>query len=528
MSDNRKIIKGASLVGAFTALSRVFGLLRDMVIARYFGASPATDAFFVAFRIPNTLRRLFAEGALTISFIPVFQETLVKDGKSEAKKISDITFTFLSLVVVSVVVVSILFAPFIVDLIAPGFKDQKTLDLTVFLTRLIFPYLFFICLVALAMGVLNSLGKFAAPAAAPVLLNIALIISAIMAGPFFEEPIIALAIGVLIGGIGQVALQIPFIKREGYFPRIDFNFSHPALKKILLLIVPALFGVAVYQLNVFITTTVLASYLPTGSISFLYYADRFFQLPLGIFVISMATAILPTMSEQAASDRLDDMRKSVSFSLKVITFITLPAAAGLYAVSTPVFSLFFQRGEFDYETTLKTADALRYYALGIWAVGGIKIVAPAFYAMKDMKTPVWAALISLVANIVFSIILMGPLLHAGLALATTLSSMINMVILITVIGKRLGKVIDISAIISFVKAMVASLMTWFVADLICSYGNWSVDGIKADKIVILTSAIVGGMTVYTVCSYFFKSEEVDYVIKALKKRRDRRRGASVL
>lgn len=521
-------MKGASLVGGFTAISRVFGLLRDMVIARYFGASPATDAFFVAFRIPNTLRRLFAEGALTISFIPLFKEALVKEGKGEAKKISDITFTFLSLVVVSVVVVSIIFSPLIVSLIAPGFKDEKTLELTVFLTRLIFPYLFFICLVALAMGVLNSLGKFAAPAAAPVVLNITLILSAIVAAPFFEEPVTALAIGVLIGGIGQVALQVPFIRKEGYFPKIDFNFSHPSLKKILILIVPALFGVAVYQLNVFITTTVLASYLPTGSISYLYYADRFFQLPLGIFVISMATAILPTMSEQAASERLDDMRKSISFSLKVITFITLPAAAGLYAVSTPVFSLFFQRGEFDYETTLKTADALRYYAPGIWAVGGIKIVAPAFYAMKDMKTPVWAAFISLIANIVFSLIFMGPLQHGGLALATTLSSMINMIILIAIIGKRLGKVIDLSVIASFVKSALASLATWFVATWICGFGSWSIDGINMDKMLVLSAAIGSGMIVYMFFSFLFKSEEVNYVLKAIKEKRSKKRGAPSL
>ncbi|MDH3975797.1 MAG: murein biosynthesis integral membrane protein MurJ [Deltaproteobacteria bacterium] len=528
MSDNRKIIKGASLVGAFTALSRIFGLLRDMVIARYFGASPATDAFFVAFRIPNTLRRLFAEGALTISFIPVFKEALVKEGKSEAKKISHVTFTFLSLTVVTVVLISIIFAPFIVKLIAPGFKDEKTLELTVFLTRLIFPYLFFICLVALAMAVLNSLGKFAAPAAAPVLLNIALILSAVMAGPFFEEPVTALAIGVLMGGLAQVLLQIPFIKKEGYFPEIDFNFSHPSLKRILLLIVPALFGVAVYQLNVFITTTVLASYLPEGSISYLYYADRFFQLPLGIFVISMATAILPTLSEQAASERLDDMRKSITFSFKVITFITLPAAAGLYAVSIPVFSLFFQGGKFDYETTLKTADALRYYALGIWAVGGIKVVAPAFYAMKDMKTPVWAAFISLIANIFFSIILMGPLLHGGLALATTLSSMINLIILIAIIGRRLGKVIDLSVISSFVKSALASLFTWYAAACICRFGNWEVDGINLEKAFVLGAAIGAGMITYTLFSYIFRSEEVGYLLKTLKERRGRKSGTPSL
>lgn len=517
MSENLKIIKGAGLVGSFTTLSRIFGLLRDMVIARFFGASMATDAFFVAFRIPNILRRLFAEGALTVSFIPVLKEAQVREGKVEAKRISDIVFTFLSITLVFVVIAGIILAPFIVKLIAPGFTSPDKVELTTYLTRITFPYIFLICMVAFAMGVLNSVGRFAAPAAAPVLLNISIIFSAIALSPLFDEPVTALSFGVLAGGVLQVLLQIPSMKKEGYLPSINFDFKHPALKKLLLLMAPALFGIAVYQLNIFVST-IIASFLPEGSVSYLYYADRFFQLPLGIFVISLATAILPTMSDQAASNRLEDMRHSLAFSLKVIFFVTLPAAAGLIAVSVPVFSLFFQRGEFDYETTVNTALALQFYALGLWAIGGVKIIVPAFYAMQDMKTPVKAAFFAFIANIILSLVLMGPLKHGGLALATSLSSLLNFIVLLVIIRKRVGAIIDRSVVYSFIRSIVASVITGLVAGFICGMGNWESDGITMVKAGVLSAAIGSGMLSYFLFSILFRSEEMNYILDMLKKR----------
>jgi len=515
MSENLKIIKGAGLVGSFTTLSRILGLVRDMVIARFFGASMATDAFFVAFRIPNTLRRLFAEGALTVSFIPVLKEAQVRQGHAEAKRISDIVFTFLSIILAFVVIAGILLAPIIVKLIAPGFTSPDKYELTVYLTRIIFPYIFLICIVAFAMGVLNSVGRFAAPAAAPVLLNISIIFSAIALSPCFHQPVVALSVGVLAGGVLQVLLQIPSMKKEGYLPSINFDLKHPALKKLLLLMAPALFGIAVYQLNVFVST-IIASFLPEGSVSYLYYADRFFQLPLGIFVISLATAILPTMSDQVASNRLDDMRNSIVFSMKVIFFVTLPAAAGLYAVSIPVFSLFFQRGEFDYSTTVKTAQALQFYALGLWAIGGVKITVPAFYAMQDMKTPVKAAFFAFIANIVLSLVLMGPLQHGGLALATSLSSLLNFVLLLVIIRKRVGAIVDRSVVFSFIRSLVASVITAVITGFICSLGNWEVDGMTMDKVFVLSTAILAGGLSYFLCSFLFRSEEMTYMLGVLK------------
>ncbi|MBE9536658.1 MAG: murein biosynthesis integral membrane protein MurJ [Proteobacteria bacterium] len=515
MSENRKIISSAGLVGSFTTLSRIFGLVRDMVIARFFGASMATDAFFVAFRIPNILRRLFAEGALTVSFIPVLKEAQVKEGHAEAKRISDIVFTFLTIILAFVVITGILLAPIIVKLIAPGFTSPDKYELTVYLTRIIFPYIFLICIVAFAMGVLNSVGRFAAPAAAPVLLNISIIFSAIALSPLFDQPVVALSVGVLAGGVLQVLLQIPSMKKEGYLPSISFDFKHPALKKLLLLMAPALFGIAVYQLNIFVST-IIASFLPEGSVSYLYYADRFFQLPLGIFVISLATAILPTMSDQVASNRLEDMRDSLAFSIKVIFFVTLPAAAGLYAVSIPVFSLFFQRGEFDYSTTVKTAQALQFYAVGLWAIGGVKIIVPAFYAMQDMKTPVKAAFFAFIANIVLSLLLMGPLQHGGLALATSLSSLLNFVLLLLIIRKRVGAIVDRSLVLSFMRSLIASVIVAVIAGFICSMGNWEVDGMTIDKVAVLSAAIGAGMLSYFLFSFLFRSEEMTYILNVIK------------
>ncbi len=515
MSENRKIMRGAGLVGGLTAVSRVLGLLRDMVIAGVFGAGLATDAFFVALRVPNVLRRLFAEGALTVSFIPIFKEAQLKGGREKAREIADVVFTFLVLTLAVVVLLGVIFTPFIIRIIAPGFTEPDKYGLTVYLARIIFPYIFLVCMVALSMGILNSAGRFAAPAAAPIVLNVSMILAALFAAPMFDEPVVSLAVGVILGGILQVMLQVPSLKKEGYLPRLNTNFSHPALKKLFSLMAPGLFGIAVYQLNIFIST-ILASFLPEGSVSYLYYADRFFQLPLGVFVVSMATAVLPTMSEQVASGRLDSMRNSLSFSLRVVVFITLPAAAGLVAVSEPIFSLFFQRGEFDHTATVKTARALQFYALGLWAIGGVKIVVPAFYAMQDMKTPVWAAFAAFVANIILSLILMGPLLHGGLALATSLSSLFNLGILLFVIREKVGEIVDGSVMKSFFRALAGSVLTAVAAYCVCLLGNWEVDGINTEKVTVLLLAIAAGTMAYLLASLLMKSEEAEYIMNTLR------------
>src|SRR5512136_1328741 len=306
-SENSRVVRAAGVVGMATMLSRVFGFLRDMIVAGLFGAGLTTDAFFVAFRIPNLLRRLLAEGSLTVSFVPVFTEYLRNKTREEALELADITFTALSIILVAVSLLGVLFSPLIVTVMAPGFARMPAqYELAVFLTRLMFPYILLISLVALCMGILNSLRHFAAPALSPVVLNVAMILAALTLRGFFREPVVALAVGVMAGGVLQLAMQWPFLVRMGVRLKPNFNFHHPGIRRIGILLVPAAFGAAIYQINIFIST-ILASLLASGSVSYLYYADRVVELPLGVFAIAIGTATLPSSSEQATGGHFEDM-----------------------------------------------------------------------------------------------------------------------------------------------------------------------------------------------------------------------------
>ncbi|HHC24287.1 MAG TPA: murein biosynthesis integral membrane protein MurJ, partial [Desulfobacterales bacterium] len=329
MSENARVTKAAGVVGAATFLSRIFGFVRDVVIAWFFGAGLSSDAFFVAFRIPNLLRRLFAEGSLSIAFIPVFTEYLTHHGKEEAFHLARSAMRLLSIILVITAVLGVLLAPLIILMIAPGFTDSpEKYSLTVLLTRIMFPYIFFICLVALCMGILNVLGHFAAPALAPVCLNIAIIFSAFFISPYMADPVTGLAIGVLIGGALQLTLQLPFLIRKGFYFWEKAVIFHPGVKKIGILMLPAIFGASVYQLNILVGT-LLASLLPEGSVSYLYYADRLVQFPLGIFAIATATAVLPSLSRQAAAKDFDALGNTFAHAMKLVFFITVPSMAGL-------------------------------------------------------------------------------------------------------------------------------------------------------------------------------------------------------
>ncbi len=303
MEEIGRITRAAGVVSFFTLLSRILGLLRDIVVAYLFGAQATAEAFLVAFRLPNLLRRLTAEGALTAGFIPVFTDYLTHKSKDEARRVVQIIFTFATMSLAALTILGIVFAAPIMRVYAPGFLAYPAkFDLTVSLTRLMFPYIFFVSLVALAMGVLNSLRHFMAPALAPVLLNLSIIACALFLSPMLNEPVTALAYGVLLGGVAQLLLQIPFLARYGFSFGVDFHFRHPALKRLLFLMAPAVFGAAVYQINVFVST-MLASMLPGGSVPYLYYADRLLEFPVGIFAIALGTAVLPSYSSLVAKKR---------------------------------------------------------------------------------------------------------------------------------------------------------------------------------------------------------------------------------
>jgi len=336
MSENTRVTKAAGVVGSATLLSRIFGFVRDAVIAWYFGTGLSSDAFFVAFRIPNLLRRLFGEGSLSISFIPVFTEYLSNRGRSEAFDLARSAVRLLSVLLVLTAIAGILLAPLVVRIIAPGWSGApEKYQLTVTLTRIMFPYIFFIGLVALAMGILNVLGHFAAPALAPVFLNIAMIGSIFFISPYMEDPVMGLAIGVLVGGALQLVLQLPFLIRKGFYFWQKATLYHPGLKKIGKLMLPATFGAAVYQINILVGT-LLATLLPEGSVSYLYYADRLVQFPLGVFAIATATAVLPSLSRQAAANDFQSLRDTFNHALNLVFFITIPAMVGLIVLRVPI------------------------------------------------------------------------------------------------------------------------------------------------------------------------------------------------
>jgi putative peptidoglycan lipid II flippase len=461
MADNRSVTKAAGQISVATTGSRILGFIRDILLARIFGATGSTDAFFIAYRIPNLFRELFAEGSMSAAFIPVFTETLTKEGREDAKKLASQVLAFLMSAVAVICFLGMLLAPYVVSVIAPGFiKSPEKFALTVKLTRIMFPFLFFISLAALAKGVLNSLKSFFVPALAPIFLNLAIITSALFFASKFDVPLIAIGLAVSVGGALQVAIQIPDLKKRGFLVMPLFSFVHPGLKKIFRLLIPAIVGMGVAQINIFIST-IFVSYLSGGAATYLYYAMRFVHLPIGIFGVAMATAVLPALSEHAARKDNDALRDTFSFSLRLLFFITLPAMAGLIVLGEPIIQVLLQRGEFDAHAAAETAYALIFYSSGLWAFVGTRIVASTFYSMQDTKTPVKIAVLSVLTNIIFSFILMGPLRHGGLAFANAIASAVNFIVLFYLLRKRLVTVDGRKIFRSFIKTGIASAVMGF-------------------------------------------------------------------
>lgn len=513
----RGIVRTAGVVGFATLLSRILGYVRDMVIAYFFGTGDAADAFFVAFRIPNLLRRLFAEGSLTVAFIPIFTEYLVRESKKSAYEFANAVFTLLSMALVIFSCLGVVCAPLIVKIMAWGFTgDAGKFELTVILTRIMFPYIFFISLVALCMGILNSLKHFAAPALAPVLLNLSMILSVIILTPYFSQPVLALALGVIIGGFVQLALQIPFLQKKEVTLKISLNFSHPGLKRLVKLMIPAVLGAAVYQINMVIIT-MIASFLPAGSVSYLYYSDRVFQFPLALFGIALATASLPAMSDQVAQNKMDGLKETLSHSLRLILFITIPAMVGLAVLRVPIVRILFQRGEFSVEATLLTAKALLWFTVGLWSVAGVRVVANVFYAVQDIWTPVKVAVVSIIGNLVLCVVLMKPLQHGGLALAVSLSSMLNLIMLLVVLRMRLGRLGIKKVAFSSCKALCCSAVMGMAVYFTYHSEFWTTHQFPAHGVVVLAASIVSGVFVFFFVSYLLKSAELASLWEGFKR-----------
>ena len=419
-----------------TLLSRVFGLLRDIALATVFGASGGTDAFLVAFKIPNFMRRLFGEGAFSLAFVPVLSEYKETRDRAALKDLVNHVAGTLGGFLLVLSILGMVFAPAVVYIFAPGFaKDAGQLQLTADLLRITFPYIFFIALVAFAGGILNSFHQFAIPAFTPVLLNICLIASIFFLAPYFDEPLMALAWGVAVAGVAQLLLQFPFLLKLGLMPVPRIKRGHEGVKKIIRLMIPAIFGSSVAQINLLLDT-VIASFLVTGSVTWLYYSDRLLEFPLGVLGIAIATVILPTLSQQHARQSGEQFNQTLNWALRLITIITIPACVGLFIMAGPILASLFEYGKFTASDTYFASLSLMAYMLGLPALIVIKILAPGYYARQDTRTPVRYGIIAMVCNMLMNIAFVVPLVmmdyeapHVGLALATSLSAYINAMLL---------------------------------------------------------------------------------------------------
>ena len=430
------LLRSIATVGSYTMASRILGFARDILIAAMLGAGPVADAFFVAFKLPNFFRRLFAEGAFNAAFVPLFTARLTENGHDEARRFAEEVFSVLVLTLVVLCTAIQIAMPWMMHVFAPGFVgDPERFDLTVELTRITFPYLLFISLVSQLGGILNSLGRFAAAAATPILLNVALIAAIIGLTPVLETAGHALAWGVFAAGIIQFLWLIEACRRAGMTFRLPRPRLNERVKRLLVLILPGAVGAGVVQINLLIGI-VIASLLPTGSVSYLYYADRIYQLPLGVIGVAVGTALLPMLSRQLRAGEEADAMASLNRALEFALFLSLPAAAALIVMPGPIVSVLFERGAFDATAARATAEALIAFSIGVPAYVLVKVLAPGFFAREDTKTPVVIAAVCVAINIVLSLALMGPLKHIGIALAQAISSWVNAVLLAMFLRRR--------------------------------------------------------------------------------------------
>lgn len=425
------LLKSTAVVGAMTFISRILGLARDIILANIFGASGGTDAFFVAFKIPNFMRRLFAEGAFSQAFVPVFSEYKETRSFAELKDLLNHVAGTLGGFLLILSIIGSLASPLLVYVFAPGFTDENRFQLTADMLAITFPYIFFIALTAFAGGILNSFNKFAVPAFTPVLLNLCLISAAVWGSDYFAQPIMALAWGVAAAGLLQLAFQLPFLLKLKLLPIPKFKRAHAGVKQIQRLMLPAIIGSSVAQINLLLDT-IIASFLVAGSVSWLYYSDRLVEFPLGVFGIALATVILPNLSKQHAQQSVEQFSNTLDWALKLTSIIAIPASLGLLLLAGPLLAALFGYGEFSQSDTYMSSLSLMAYALGLPAFIYIKVLAPGYYARQDTKTPMRIGIKAMIANMFLNLLFVIPLVmigfngpHVGLALATTGSAYMN-------------------------------------------------------------------------------------------------------
>ena len=511
------LFRSIATIGGLTAVSRIFGFIRDLLIAAFLGTGPIADAFFVALRFPNLFRSLFAEGAFSAAFVPIFIGTLHEDGRAGALAFAEDTLAVLTTALFVFVLAMEIAMPWAILGLAPGFAGTPTFDFAVEFSRLTFPYLLFISLTALQGGILNAFGRFAAPAATPILLNLSLITALLGAGTWMPTMGHALSWGLVLAGIVQFLWLLGSCGQEGVYLRMPRPRLTPKVRQLLRRALPVALGAGIYQINI-MAGTVLASFLPSGSVSYLFYADRLNQLPYGIIGAAVSTALLPLLSRQVKAGRTAEAMHSQNRALEFAFFLMLPAALALIVLAEPLIAVLFQRGAFDARAVEATAAALRAFAVGLPAFMLIKALTPGYYAREDTATPVKIAGISAALNILFSLALMGPLAHVGIALATSLASWVNAGLLALLLRRRGQLEIDHRLKRRLPRTFVAAgLMAAAVFALDHLLGRW-LTGPFTERALWLSLLIAAGLATYGVAAQVTGAASVSE-LKALVRRR---------
>lgn len=516
MSTNKSVAKSTGVIGFATFCSRILGFARDIIIARLFGVYVYAQAFVIAFRIPNLFRDLVGEGAANAAFVPVFSEYTVRHTKEEFWELMNVVLNLLLVILMLITVAGIIFSPVLVRLIAPGFiTDPYKLETTIRLSRIIFPYILLIGLASYATAILNSLRHFAVPAFAPCLLNISIITCALIYG----EGIKGLSLGVLAGGLLQLAVQIPVVYKKGLHLKLFRRFQHPAAKQIGKLMLPRLLSSSIYQLNNFVDSIYgsLAVIVGEGGVAALYFSYRLIQFPIGIFSNALSQAILPTFSTQALEENHGNLKLTLTFGLRTIFFLMLPTAVTFMVLSRQIIQAFFEGGRFDVYASSLTSNALFFYSLGLFAYAATKVTQSCYFSLKDTVTPTKVSCLALALNIILNTILMFPLKLAGLALATSISGIISFIVLILLLEKKIGAFGLKGISFSFLRILIASLSMGVV--LFLASRNMSFSGAMLPRLSKLGLVILSGAASYIIFCLLFGVSEMRELLAWLRRRK---------
>ncbi|GMO64137.1 MAG: murein biosynthesis integral membrane protein MurJ [Endomicrobiia bacterium] len=504
--ENKTLTKYAGNVALGTMLSRILGYIRDRLVANLFGTSMFADAFYAAFRISNLFRRIFGDGSFSVAFVPVFNEYLNGKERALTQNFLDAVFSALCLILIIVSVLGMFFVPVFTKIFAGGFSDDPVkMQLTIEITRLMFPFIFFICLASFLLSTLNTLHTFFLPAVAPAALSFSEVFYIFLIAPIIVpgSQIKGLAVSVVVGGLVHFFVQYPKLKSLGWNLKFKLNLKHPGVKKIISLMIPSIIGLSADQVNILVDSG-CASSLGQGSVTALYYSNRLMQMPLGIFGLALATVSLPVMSNAYSKNDILTLKESLSYSIRFTIFTLFPAATGLMVIGLPIVKLLFEGGKFDCLGSVMTNNALFYYSLGLPAYALVKIFANAFYSFQDTKTPVRTAIWAMALHIILCFVLMYRMGVGGLALATSLSAYFNLLLLIIYLKKRIGRLNIQQILFSFLKTLLASVITGIVSYNVCK--------ISERLFISVPISIISGVMIFVLVSYILKSEELRVVL----------------